>query len=368
MNKLALSTATLFALMSQAVHAQSSVTLYGRIDEGLTFVDNEAGGHNTKLDSGVLYPNIWGVAGHEDLGGGNTVVFKLEGLFDLNSGKMLPANTEFAHQALIGVETDYGRISLGYQYDTTFDFFNQFNVSALGSGYAVHQGDFDHTNNDRMANSIKYTSPTYKGFQFAAMYGFSNTAGSFHDGSAFSVGGQYANGPLTIGAAYSFVARPTLDPYAQIGVHSFFGVPTATKTGNTTTDLQPEFTIHSLGTFGIGASYAIGDLALYGNFTNSTLKYEGDAGVMHVYEGGATYQANPFLQFVVGYQHTGFQGHKWNQVTAAANYALSKRTQIYLSSDYVKASAGVDAVLGEAFAPSSTGQQADVRIGIVHSF
>src|SRR5258708_40097747 len=129
MNKLALSAATLFALMSQAVHAQSSVTLYGRIDEGLTFVDNEAGGHNTKLDSGVLYPNIWGVAGHEDLGGGNTVVFKLEGLFDLNSGKMLPANTEFAHQALIGVETDYGSSPPWYQFHTTFQYFQQFNCT-----------------------------------------------------------------------------------------------------------------------------------------------------------------------------------------------------------------------------------------------
>ncbi|HZZ05617.1 porin [Paraburkholderia sp.] len=368
MNKLALSAATLFALMSQAVHAQSTLTLYGRIDEGLTFVDNEGGGHNTKLDSGVLYPNIWGLAGHEDLGGGNTVVFKLEGLFDLNSGKMLPANTEFAHQALIGLETDYGRITMGYQYDMAFDFFNQFNVSALGSGYAVHQGDFDHTNNDRMPNSVKYTSPTIKGFQFAAMYGFSNTAGNFHNGSAWSVGGQYANGPLTIGADYTFEATPTLDPYAQIGLRTFFGVPTVTGTGNSATDLQPAFTLHSLATFGIGASYAIGDFTLYGNFTDTTLKYQGEASVMHVYEGGATYQANPFLQFVVGYQHTGFQGYKWNQVTAAANYALSKRTQIYISSDYVKASAGVDAVLGEAFAPSSTGQQADVRIGIVHSF
>ncbi|MEZ0603678.1 porin [Paraburkholderia sp. IW21] len=368
MNKLALSTTTLLALMSQVVHAQSSVTLYGRIDDGVTFVSNEAGSHNTKLDSGVYFPNIWGMAGHEDLGDGNTLVFKLEGLFDLNSGRMLPANTEFAHQALVGLETPYGRLTMGYQYDLTFDFYNQFNVGALGSGYAVHQGDFDHTNNDRMANSIKYTSPTFQGFTFGAMYGFSNTAGNFHDGSAWSVGAQYVNGPLTIGTAYTFDATPTIDPYAQIGVHSFFGVPTVSGSGNTATDLQPEFRIQSLGTFGFGASYAIGDLTLYGNFSDSVLKYQGDASAMHVYETGATYQATPFLQLVVSYQHTSFQGYKWNQVSAAANYSLSKSTQIYISSDYLKASAGVDAVLGEALTPSSTGQQADVRIGIVHAF
>jgi outer membrane protein OmpU len=71
---------------------------------------------------------------------------------------------------------------------------------------------------------------------------------------------------------------------------------------------------------------------------------------------------------VLGYQHTAFQGHEWNQVTAAALYSLSKRTQVYISSDYLKASSGVDPVIGGSFAPSLAGQQADVRVGIYHAF
>ena len=166
----------------------------------------------------------------------------------------------------------------------------------------------------------------------------------------------------------SFLATPTIDPYAQIGVHSFFGQQVASVANNTATDLAPNFQIHSLGTLGVGASYAIGNFTLYGNYSDTTLKYLDVNSVMHVWEGGTTWQVTPSIELVGGYQHTAFEGHAWNQVTAAALYALSKRTQVYISGDYLKASAGVDAVIGASFEPSLTGKQADVRVGIYHSF
>ncbi|MGU7772597.1 porin [Burkholderia sp. MR1-5-21] len=355
--------------LSGTAMAQSSVTLSGKLDEGITYVTNEGGHSNTKMDSGVLFPNLWILSGHEDLGAGYKAVFKLSSLFNLNNGELNQPNTLFGQQSWVGVETPYGTITLGNQFDFSADYFGQFNVSSSGSGYAIHQGDFDRTNNDRLKNSIKYTSPTlFGGLSFGAMYGFSNTPGSFHDNSGWSAGAQYANGPLTIAAAYTYVATPTIDPYAQIGVHSFFGQQVASVTDNVATDLAPEFQIRSLGTLGVGASYAIGDVTVYGNYSNTVLKYLDTKSVMHVYEGGASWQVTPAFQLVGGYQHTGFEGHAWNQVTAAALYALSKRTQVYVSGDYLKASAGVDAVIGASFAPSLTGKQGDVRVGIYHTF
>ena len=50
--------------------AQSSVTLYGIIDDGVDYVTNSGGSRTVKLDDGVLYGNRWGVKGVEDLGGG----------------------------------------------------------------------------------------------------------------------------------------------------------------------------------------------------------------------------------------------------------------------------------------------------------
>jgi len=357
------------AVMSSCALAQSSVTLSGRLDEGITYVNNEGGHSNTKMDSGVLFPNLWILSGREDLGGGYTTVFKLSSLYNLSNGQLNQPNTLFGQQAWVGIESPYGTISMGNQFDFSADYFGQFNVSTAGSGYAIHQGDFDHTNNDRLKNSIKYVSPTlFGGLSFGGMYGFSNTAGSFHDNSGWSAGVQYANGPLTIATAYSYVATPTLDPYALIGVHTFFGQQVASVSDNAATDLAPEFQIRSLGTLGVGASYAIGSVTLYGNFSDTVLKYLDAKSVMHVWEGGATWQVTPAVELVGGYQHTGFQGHTWNQVTAAALYALSKRTQVYISGDYLKASAGVDAVIGASFQPSLTGKQADVRVGIYHGF
>ncbi|EGD05202.1 outer membrane protein, partial [Burkholderia sp. TJI49] len=39
-----------------------------------------------------------------------------------------------------------------------------------------------------------------------------------------------------------------------------------------------------------------------------------------------------------------------------------------ISGDYLRASQGVDAVIGYSFTPSTTQTQADVRIGMRHSF
>jgi hypothetical protein len=76
-------TASLFAT---AAHAQSSVTLYGMIDNGISYVNNAVnakGGHSSliKEDEGVDGGSRWGITGVEDLGGGLRTVFVLENGF-----------------------------------------------------------------------------------------------------------------------------------------------------------------------------------------------------------------------------------------------------------------------------------------------
>jgi predicted porin len=56
------------ALVSEA-HAQSSVTTFGLLDVGLSYVTNEKGGHNLKADDSIWTPSLWGIRGVEDLGG-----------------------------------------------------------------------------------------------------------------------------------------------------------------------------------------------------------------------------------------------------------------------------------------------------------
>ncbi|MEQ5843179.1 porin [Paraburkholderia acidicola] len=357
-------------------HAQSSVTLYGVLDAGITYVNNTGGSHVVKFDDGISYGNRWGLKGVEDLGGGLSAVFVLESGFHLGNGQLGFGGSEFGRQAYVGLKNQWGTLSFGNQLDMTEEMVYLYNISSWGSGYAIHQGDFDRFNGDRLPNSVKFLSNEFAGFMFGGMYSFGNVAGNFHQNSAYSLGAHYANGPFTLGAAYTQLNNPNgiyaFDPYAMIGTSTFLGRPTVSvnQTTGAITDLysSSSFPVDKQGTFGVGSSYAIGNVTLNGDFTYTTIKAFGVSSHMKVLEGGAIWQVTPAFSTIGGYQYTNFEGHHWNQVSAGFHYLLSKRTDVYISGDYLKASQGVDAVIGYSFTPSTTTTQADVRIGMRHSF
>jgi len=359
-----------------ASHAQSSVSLYGIIDGGVTYVSNTGGAHVMKFDDGVSWGNRWGLKGTEDLGGGLSAVFVLENGFHLGNGTFAQGGAEFGRQAYVGLSNAWGTLSLGNQYDMTREIMSNYNISGWASGYAIHQGDFDRLNGDRLANSLKFASKEFAGFSFGGMYSFGGVAGDFHLNSAWSAGAHYANGKFTIGMAYTQLNNPhgvnAFDPYAMLGTSTFLGRPTISVEPSTgaVTDLYANsaFPVDRQGTLGVGASYAFDQVTLMGNFTYTTIKAFGQESHMKVAEGGANWQVTPAFSAIGGYQYTNFEGHHWNQLSAGLHYLLSKRTDIYLSGDWLRASQGVDAVIGYSFTPSTTTTQADVRIGMRHSF
>ncbi|MGF6780048.1 porin [Paraburkholderia sp. GAS334] len=359
-----------------AVHAQSSVILYGIVDAGITYVNNAGGAHQVKFDDGISYANRIGFKGVEELGGGMQAVFVLESGFHLGNGQLGFGGAEFGRQAYVGIKNAWGTLSLGNQLDMTEEFVYLYNISSWASGYAIHQGDFDRMNGDRLPNSVKFLSNDFAGFTFGGMYSFGNTAGNFHQKSAWSVGAHYDHGPFNMGAAYTQLNDPygiyAFDPYAMIGTRTFLGQPTVSVDPATgaVTDLYSSsaFPVDRQGAFAVGAAYTIGDLMLSGDFTYTTIKGFGQSSHMQVYEAGASYNFTPALVLFGGYQHTRFEANHWNQGSLALHYLLSKRTDVYLSGDYLRASDGVNAVIGYSFTPSSSSTQADVRIGMRHSF
>ena len=119
-------------------HAQSSVTLYGILDAGITFVNNTGGAHVWKFDDGISYGNRIGFRGVEDLGGGLQAVFVLESGFRLGTGQYLFGGAEFGRQAYVGLKNAWGTLSFGNQLDMTEEFVYLYNISAWASGYAIH--------------------------------------------------------------------------------------------------------------------------------------------------------------------------------------------------------------------------------------
>src|SRR5260370_13155151 len=126
------------------VHAQSSVTLYGILDAGITYVNNTGGSHVVKFDDGVSYGNRLGFKGVEDLGGGLKAVFVLESGFHLGNGTRAQGGAEFGRQAYVGVPNQWGTISAGNQPDMTNEFMEGYNISSLRTGYPLHHLHLTH--------------------------------------------------------------------------------------------------------------------------------------------------------------------------------------------------------------------------------
>ncbi|WP_242539968.1 porin, partial [Trinickia mobilis] len=171
MKKTALSTLSLALLgAAGAAHAQNSVTLYGVIDNSLTYIHNaatNAQGQSQNLwalgnsNSGDLSGTRWGLKGAEDLGGGLKAIFQLENGFNPSTGQLNQGGREWGRQAFVGIASDkFGTLTLGRQYDPLVDMIQGITGDAyLGSSFAT-VGDVDnYDNSSRTNNAIKYVSP-----------------------------------------------------------------------------------------------------------------------------------------------------------------------------------------------------------------
>src|SRR5260370_22117989 len=90
-------------LAAKAANAQSSVTLYGIVDAGFTFTNNQKGEKAYQATQGNVQGSRWGLLGSEDLGGGNKVSFKLENGFSLESGASGQGGRMFGRSAWVAL-------------------------------------------------------------------------------------------------------------------------------------------------------------------------------------------------------------------------------------------------------------------------
>ncbi|MFM0349872.1 porin [Paraburkholderia sp. RL17-347-BIC-D] len=392
MNKaLATTLVALAGTFCAAAHAQSSVTLYGTLDTGLDYISNQktaAGGKsNWMMESGNVSTDRWGLRGNEDLGGGLSAVFDLENGFNIDSGKFSNGGDEFGRQAWVGIASkQWGTVTLGRQYDFLVDFVAP--LSATGSGFggniADHPFDNDNLNNDlRMNNALKFRSATYDGLTVGGAYAFSNAAGGFSNNNAYSLGAQWAGGPFNLAVAYLQINQPG-------GVNQ----PANTGGAVSSSDGDATFTGARQRILGAAGRYTFGAATVGLVFTRTMLDdphqimqggaystLNGDLLTFNNYELNARYALTP--AFTLGGSYTFTDGHfsdagksvspKWNQFMLQADYALSRRTDLYLEGVYQHVS-GADgiAVLGNAsiysLAASSNNRQAVVAVGVRHRF
>lgn len=339
------------ALCGSSAFAQSSVTLYGLMDAGITYTNNvvtPAGhGANWQFTSGSSQGDRWGLKGTEDLGGGLKTVFVLENGYQLSNGALGQGGLMFGRQAYVGLTSPWGTLTFGRQYDFIGDNFWAYAMGARSpagllawSLPAYAAGGYNLDNRiwgDWVNNAVKYQSPTIGGFTFGAMYGFGNVAGSVGTNSSTNFMIGYGQGPFSAAIAYMSIHNATSDSNSR----EYAG----------------------------GASYTIGKATLFGNVTDVQLS-GGTKPRATTFEAGATYLVRPDISLAAAYQ---FQKRNndlasANQITASADYLLSKRTDIYLVAALAHDHAFPAQVQAALGGPSSSDAQTGVRIGIRHRF
>jgi predicted porin len=158
--------------------AQSNVTLYGAYGNSVTTTETNGVNGNSAAQNASrdhLSTTALGIKGTEDLGGGMSAFFVLEG--DLSGNGVLGAASTtsgtsettniFNRHAHAGLKTSFGTLSAGRQNDSVKD------TEGLGQVYNLSDNLHNKTRiGDRIANAVKYATPTWNGL--SATYTYSN--------------------------------------------------------------------------------------------------------------------------------------------------------------------------------------------------
>ncbi|AME23719.1 porin [Burkholderia sp. PAMC 26561] len=368
-----------------SAHAQSNVTLYGIVDAGFLYSNNSGGQKLYETSGGNIQGSRWGLKGSEDLGGGLSAIFDLQNGFNAFTGRLGQGGDEFGRTAYVGLSSArYGAVTLGRQYDSVVDYVGPFMAADQWmSFYGAHPGDLDNMNNtNRVNNSVKYANTIFNGLSFGGLYSLGGVAGQFNRNQIFSLGGKYAQGPISFAASYLNVKDPN---------YSFFG---NNATSNTATSNMTGSRVYSgyasaktQQVIAAAAAYNFGAATVGATYSNTQFKDIGtEAGLPRVGAGGAAkyhnaeanfkYQLSPALVLGVAYDYTkgyGVNDAKYHQGMLGVDYFLSKRTDLHLNGVFQHASGrdstGTTAVANIAgLSASSTSNQTAVIAGIRHKF
>lgn len=370
-----------------SAHAQSSVTLYGLIDTGLVYSSNQQGHNSWQETTSATQNTVFGLKGAEDLGAGLHAVFKLEQGFLLNNGTQAFSGDGFGSQAWVGLQSDqYGTVTFGRQFDVMNDLVAPLTaeLNTWGGSLAAHPFENDNlaANSVVIDNMVKYASPIYHGLTFESMYAFSNKAGDFSNNRSYGFAASYTMGPVNLAAGYLQ-----------------FNNAGATSGAVPSTDFSANFLAQRQRVWSLGGNYTFGPATvglvwshtqldnLGGVFSFGTGSYLGaddtsSGGLtgslrMDNFELNGKYALTEALSISGEYTFTegAYNGSSpvWNMGMLQTDYALSKRTDVYLEGVYQNVHGAPDgSVLSHAMintlAPSSSNSQLAVTVGLRHSF
>lgn len=400
----ALAAATLAAACAPA-WAQGSVTLYGTVDLGILTIDHVSasrlgyipspadGGRLTTMKDGGLGASHWGLRGREDLGGGLAATFQLQGNINAKDGSTggpnSSAGTSFFNQfATVGLAGPWGEIKAGRQVSPMYyamastdargaRYFGSVltGLVALNSASGAFAGNnsnpaFGTIYND---NAIVYNAPAWNGLSVSAEYAFGDTAGSTKANSQQALAAIYANGGLRLSAFVYNGYGNNLDTATALFTGAT-GSAAAGAAAAAAAGFSPTANTNRLQS--LGALYTLGDWTASAAFfqarnpAHAVVPRGSDR--LDMWSVGAGWKPSPAINVTAGYYRVKDKrnaGNHASQFALGAEYALSKRTLLYVEGAAVR-NAGANMNFSPVYAtrvPANTNVHATMA-GVRHSF
>jgi predicted porin len=326
--------------IAAAAQAQSSVTLYGRIDNGIQYETGLPQGHKISAESGDWGCSWFGLQGAEDIGGGTQVIFQLESQLNTQTGQNA-GNALFVRHATVGLtNAAYGTFKLGNlgagelsqdSWGLDPQVMQRYAISTLVHG----------RNWPTSTNGFEYTTPSIAGLVVKGQYDLTNntnwntSATPGGQGRGDGIEGVYDIGGLELRVIYDEL-----------------------RSSNGTFD---DVYAHSRMLMG-GGTFTLGPVKFYTGYehlnapqaTNASVLAGGLPGgvtaptsVDHEWL-GAAWQANAATLITGAVFHANANNGNGNATmyTLAATYNLSKRTFLYTEVGYIHNSSTSNIDLG----------------------
>lgn len=348
--------ASALALVIGDAHAQSSVTLSGIIDSGISYKSGADAANQSQwaFGSGNLITSRFILSGTEDLGGGLQALFKLESGFLSGSGALtnarLPASAGsylFDRGAWVGLrQSSFGTLSFGRHYTPFVEVLFQSDASGFENFASVANTiyqtltGFTGVQYTWANNSVKYTTPNFYGLTASVLESFGGVAGDFQNQRVRSAAIYYTLGPFSLNGGYIDGKDPT-------------GV-----TNETVARAYTVFLDYNVASFKASLNFE--------NFRNPATGSSQD-----YYSVGGLYRVTPSVQLMADYTYLDDRVNSDRNgyfYKLGVHYLLSKSTNVYvegaMSHNNALGTTGVASVF-----PSSPGlKQRSVVLGMEHFF
>ncbi len=391
-------------LLPACACAQSSVTLYGLVDNGIAYASNQTtlGSTSNGKHSFLMTPAVWdgskfGLLGKEDLGGGTSAIFNLMSRFNSANGNAQYANAMFGQQAYVGLSNaTFGTLTLGRQLTSYFQMLSAYSpIASYSAFFGAHPGDLDNLDTDyKTNNTIVYTTPAFHGVTASASYALAGLPGGIHAGSSWSAGVQYKLGAFGIatGSERFNNAAPSTGAWSSGSTALAAGEQGVSAVTNGYQGAAAQQRLAVTGGYAFSPTLSIS--LSYSNVqylpgADSQLKtlFKSKA-VWNTVGAVMSYRPTPAWSFAGGYSYTRASaangiasGAQYNQIAISAYYALSKATGLYEMQAFQHASGQTlgtgassiipaTATIGDGFnaSPSAGRNQFARGAGIIHRF